>query len=126
MIKLPLAIESDELLFLTYLRTRPRGASAGAMALKVGIPLPRIIKAIRNLQHRNFLHDDNGVLRLTKEGRFWISENQNNFAFSGRKSWREIPNRFTQQRLDAYKPYAPLRSKMPKGMFPIAHRDDNA
>lgn len=95
------------------------GIYIGYLAVKIGIPVNAAAKAFTELEKFGLLTRDGNVLRLTTKGRGWIMENQKNFAYSGEKNWREIPENFKGNTIDAFKPYAPKRSQLSKRIFGI-------
>lgn len=112
-------IDGIDLALLALLRKKPRGASAGVVTLKIGIPIGRIAKSFRKLRRLRFVRENGAVLFLTKRGRRWILENQSMFAFSGEKDWRKVPEHFKQPQLRPFKPYAPISTKVSRQIFRV-------
>lgn len=116
-------IDKVDRLMLLMLRTRPQGVAASAASLRVGVPMRSIVKSFRKLRRMKLVREREAMLFLTKQGRKWILENQSDFAFSGEKSWRQVPEDFLRPPLRPFTPYAPLRSKMPKTPFKVEQGD---
>lgn len=116
-------IDKVDRLMLLMLRTRPQGVAASAASLRVGVPMRSIVKSFRKLRRLKLVRERDAMLFLTKQGRKWILENQSEFAFSGEKSWRRVPEDFLRPPLRPFTPYAPLRSKMPKTPFKVEQSD---
>lgn len=95
------------------------GIYIGYLTAKTGMPVNVAANAFTELEGLGLLTRDGSVLRLTTKGRGWIMENQKNFAYSGEKKWREIPETFKGNTIDAFKPYAPKRSQLSKRFFGI-------
>lgn len=119
MSEIDLEVDKVDLAILALLRKNPRGISAGALTLKVGIPIRAVVKSFRKLRRFKFARESGSVLHLTRTGRQWINNNQSMFAFSGEKPWREVPSDFKQPQLRPFKPYAPLRSKVSKKILRV-------
>lgn len=116
-------IDKVDRLMLLMLRTRPQGVAASAASLRVGVPMRSIVKSFRKLRRLKLVREREAMLFLTKQGRKWILENQSDFAFSGEKSWRRVPEHFLRPQLRPFTPYAPLRNKMPKTPFKVEQGD---
>lgn len=95
----------------------PDGIFIGGITSSLGISVRDAADAFRNLRGHGFLEVDNSVLKLTSQGRKWIFDNQNLFAFSGEKSWREVPEDFKSNVIGPFEPYAPRLSKIPKAVL---------
>lgn len=103
--------KTENILMARALRT-PSGIEIGGVTSKLGLPLKSVAIAFRRLRKLGFLEQKGESLYLTKRGRSWIFENQQQFAFFERRVWREVPERFEAETIAPYKPYAPLRSKL--------------
>jgi len=66
------------------------------------------------------MEENENRLFLTSKGRNWLYQNQEQFAFSGKKIWRETPDRFLESQRPIWSPYAPKVSKLDKAKFRIA------
>lgn len=105
---------------LSQARFRPEGLTAWLLTGRVGISLRDAATAFRELQALELMEEKDNRLFLTTKGRNWIYQNQDQFAFSGKKIWREIPERFVETRRPVWAPYAPKVSKLDKANFRIA------
>lgn len=115
-------LEPTQALILSVLMKSPKGISVGLMQMRLGVSLSDIAKAFRSLRALEYVDGDTETLRLTKVGRDWIMENQDQFAFSGEKVWRRVPEEFCQPPHPAHRPYAPITSKLSREKFGIAKK----
>ena len=108
-----------DFVLLAFLRKNPRGVTAATVTLKLGLPMRSVVVSFRKLRKFQIVRGSGHVLHLTRLGRLWIHENQEKFAFSGEKNWRDVPAEFQQPQLPAFKPYAPLRNKVSKKIMQV-------
>lgn len=113
-------LSAAALLLLSQARFRPEGLTAWLLTGRVGISLRDAASAFRELQALGFMEEKEERLLLTPKGRSWLYKNQDKFAFSGKKSWREVPEHFVKSRMPLWAPYAPKVSKLDKANFRIA------
>ncbi|MFY0661348.1 MAG: hypothetical protein JXR15_12710 [Shimia sp.] len=112
-------LSSLELTVLDQARRQEGGVTVSMLTLKVGVSIKEISRAIRNLSKLNLITAKGVSLHLTKAGRLWIQDNQNMFAFRGRKTWREVPERFKGSKISPFEPYAPRVSKLSRRDFGV-------
>jgi len=108
-----------ELVLLRKAFRTTSGISVGTITTKMGISIRDASRAFRGLRKQGFLREQKGSLILTQRGRAWIMQNQDLFAFSGKKVWREVPQEYVADRIQPFEPYAPRISKLHRGRFSL-------
>jgi len=86
------------------------GLDIGALTWKHGISISEAFQVFSSLKNRRLVTKRGQRLVLTAEGRTWVIENQDLFAFEGEKEWRQVPAHYEANRIEKYEPYAPRRS----------------
>lgn len=110
-----------ELILLRAAIRQKDGIFIGAITSKYGISIRDAAQAFRSLRKRGFLKEQESNLVLTTDGRSWVMENQNQFSFSGIKSWREVPEEFRSTKIKPYQPYAPKVWKLSTKKFDVGN-----
>jgi len=112
-------ISADEASFLRVNLNSQSGLHINYVAAKLGMPINLAAKTFLRLQSLSFLRIEENILYITPQGRRWVMENQHFFSHSGPKPWRQIPDRFKGNRIEAFQPYAPRRPRLSKKDFGI-------
>ncbi|MFC3614533.1 hypothetical protein ACFORG_12225 [Lutimaribacter marinistellae] len=102
----------------------PDGIFVAEITRSSGISVRETANAFKNLRGRGFLSSKGSTLVLTSKGRGWIMANQEMFAFSGNKPWRDVPARFKSSQSLPFQPYAPRISKLSRTHFTIGNQED--
>ncbi|MEP6018227.1 MAG: hypothetical protein ABJ251_07060 [Paracoccaceae bacterium] len=102
----------------------PDGIYVAEITTNLGISVRDVSIAFKSLRSRGFFTSKGSTLVLTSKGRGWIMANQEMFAFTGEKQWRDVPERFTSSSILPFQPYAPRISKLSKKRFPIGAPND--
>lgn len=113
-------LSAAALVLLSQARLRPDGLTAWLLTTKIGISLRDAATAFRELSSLGMMEERESALFLTAKGRSWIYQNQNQFAFSGKKQWREVPREFMNTPRAIWAPYAPKISRLDKANFRFA------
>ena len=116
-------LTKQEALILRLALESGSGLIIGRLTIKYGSSVSEIFKAYTTLSADGFLRMDDGMIVLTPLGRNWINENQNLFAFGGRKPWRDVPSCFRASKIAPFEPYAPRRSRLSGRPQSAGHRD---
>ncbi|SDX68812.1 hypothetical protein SAMN04488041_1125 [Sulfitobacter pontiacus] len=112
-------LSSLELRILDQARRGEGGVTISSLTLKFGVSIKDLSRATRNLTKFNLIAAKGVSLHLTKAGLSWIQANQEMFAFRGKKTWREVPERFKGSKISPFEPYAPRVSKLSQRYFGI-------
>ncbi|WP_148291166.1 hypothetical protein [Methylobacterium sp. B1] len=105
-------LTKQEALILRLALESEDGLIVGRLTIKYGSSVREIFQAYSSLNADGLLRMDEGLIVLTTLGRNWINENQHLFAFSGEKTWRQVPPTFQASQIQPFEPYAPRRSRL--------------
>ena len=106
-----------ELIFLLELYKRRNGGEVWQIVNRLGVSLSDAAVAFRNLTERGLVSKAADTVCLTSLGRSWVVSNQNEFAFSGEKSWRKVPEIFEVDMIPPFQPYVPRLSRLDRNFF---------
>ena len=110
MTDVPLSESSKRLLRSAYQRSE--GVGLWSLVSSKGLSVRQITIAFRELSDRGFVEERDEVFFITPVGRNWLMQNQDEFVFSGRKTWRDIPEELLGNQIPAFAPYAPSLARL--------------
>lgn len=112
--------KTEKLLFTLLIRSKGE-ILAYTLHRKYGISPFDLTNMISVYKEKGILDLDDIYIRLSKKGWKWVIKHRSQFAWEAKKTWRECPEEFKNNKIEINKPYVPVISKLDKG-FNIKHR----
>ena len=117
-------LTSFDKVLISFLMKKRGKAEIWQYLSESGSALGETAASFRRLRELGFLEQKDDTLILTGKGRQFAIDSQEEFVFSGVKSWRVVPERFRCDMIKPFAPYAPKLSKLDRAFFMIERAKD--